>query len=168
VTSGAGDNRRPRGGRGRFVRSRETAARDARAAQLRVEGLTYQAIADRLGFTHRDLARRAVERVLLATVREVGDELRALELARLDRLWAAAWQVMNADHPVVSHGRVVVDEVGVPVSDWRPVLAAIDRLLRVMERRSALLGLDAPRNAPGGLSLAQIEAEIDRLEAGEE
>lgn len=164
MTSSHGDKRRPRNGRGRFVRSADTAVRDARATQLRAEGLTFQQIADRLGYGHRDLARRAVERALLATVRESADELRTLELDRLDRLWAEAWAVLKADHPTVSHGQVVRDDAGAVVVDWRPTLAAIDRLLRVMDRRARLLGLDAPRTAPAGWSLDEIDAEILRLE----
>jgi hypothetical protein len=39
---------------------------------------------------------------------------------------------------------VVRGEDGEPVLDDAPVLAAIDRLLRIQERRARLLGLDAP------------------------
>lgn len=44
-------------------------------------------------------------------------------------------------------------------------LQAIDRLLRISERRSRLLGLDAPvRTRVGTITLDAIESEIERLE----
>jgi len=166
VTSDAGHNDRPRNGRGRFVRSPDTAVRDAAAARLRVEGHTFQQIADRLGYRHRGLARRAVERALMGTIRESADELRALELARLDEMWCRSWSVMATPYATVSGGRVVRDGDGKVVPDWKPILDAIDRLLKIMERRARLLGLDAPRKV-SGWSIAEIEAEIARLEEGD-
>lgn len=58
---------------------------------------------------------------LRKTLREPADEVRLLELERLDALTYALWpEAMQRN------------------------LGAIDRLLRVMERRDTLLGLDAP------------------------
>jgi len=149
------------------VRTPETAERDAEAARLRVQGRTYQQIADALGLSHRDLARRAVERALTDVVREPAAELRALELERLDALWREAWRVMQTNHVRVSGGRVVEHD-GKPLRDDGPVLAAIDRLVRISERRCHLLGLNAPIRI-GVLTLDQIDEEIRRLveETGE-
>jgi hypothetical protein len=47
-----------------------------------------------------------------------------------------------------------------------PVLQAIDRLLKIQERRARLLGLDAPtQHRVNVLSEDAIDAEIARLEA---
>lgn len=161
MTSDQGDSSRSRNGRGRYVRSPETAERDAEAARLRVQGRTYQQIADRLGLSHRDLARRAVDRALTATVQEPAEELRSLELLRLDELWRTAWRVLTTEHVRVSAGRVV-EHQGKPLRDNGPALAAIDRLVRISERRCRLLGLDAPLSVTV-LTLDQIDAEIRRL-----
>lgn len=134
---------RPHGGDGQFVRSLTTAQRDARAAELRSKGWTYPRIAAELGFNHRADAHNAVKRVLNETVREAGEDVRTLELERLDRLEAAANEVLEREHVTVSNGRVVVLHE-TPLPDDGPVLAAIDRLLKIQERRARLLGLDAP------------------------
>jgi hypothetical protein len=137
-----------RGPNGRYERSPATAERDARAAQLRADGWTYPAIAAALGFASKGHANDAVKRALAATVREPSDQLRALELERLDKMYRAATGVLERPHVTVSQGRVVVmpgqDGGEVPVPDDAPVLTAIDRLLKVQERRAKLLGLDAP------------------------
>ncbi|MFE3004232.1 MULTISPECIES: hypothetical protein [unclassified Streptomyces] len=156
---------RPHGGDGQFVRSLTTAQRDAEAARLRTQGWTYQRIADHLKFKQRADAYNAVKRVLDATVREAGEDIRALELERLDRLEAAANEVLERQHVTVSNGRVVSLN-DAPLPDDGPVLAAIDRLLKIQERRARLLGLDAPAKAAITISperaaaLEQLVAEL--------
>ncbi|MFC9752994.1 hypothetical protein [Streptomyces sp. NPDC056921] len=158
-------NARPHDGRGRFVRTLTTAQRDAEAALLRSKGWTYPRIAAELGYGHRADAYNAVQRVLKETVREVGENVRALELERLDRLEAAANEVLEREHVTVSNGRVV-DLQGAPIPDAGPVLAAIDRLLKIQERRAKLLGLDAPLKRDVTLTderAAAIEALVEEL-----
>ncbi|NUS76698.1 MAG: hypothetical protein HOV70_10925 [Streptomyces sp.] len=148
---------RPHGGDGQFVRSLTTAQRDAEAARLRTQGWTYPRIADHLGFKHRADAWNAVQRVLKDTVREAGDDVRAIELERLDAELARladvereVWTVLKRKHVTVSNGQVIrVD--GEPLLDDAPVLQAADRLVKIEdarrrngERRARLLGLDAP------------------------
>lgn len=132
-----------RDGKGRFVRDLTTAQRDAEAARLRSAGHSYQHIADVLEYADRGSAHHGVQRVLKETVQEAGDELRALELSRLDAMYVAAMGVLENRHVTVSNGKVVTlhDQ---PIEDDAPVLAAIDRLLKIQERRARLLGLDAP------------------------
>lgn len=130
---------------GRFARNLDTAARDGRACTLRRDGATYQEIADRLGFSDRSAARHAVERALAAAVREPAAELRELELMRLDRLYLVASELLDGDDRDVR-------------------LKAVDRLVRISERRSRLLGLDAPTKIEG-FTIDQIDAEIARLSA---
>ena len=151
--------KRTHGGNGRFVRTVDTAERDAEAARLRTRGYSYQQIADELGWVSRGDAYRAVQRVLADTVKEAGDEVRAIELARLDHLHTAAMDVLEREHFTVSNGPVEGHDDG-------PVLAAIDRLLKIQERRAKLLGLDAPTKQAisiGPDRLAAIEQLAEEL-----
>lgn len=99
------------------------AERRARALQLRKEGANFDQIAEELGMS-RSAAHKTVQRAIaeLATLAETEvAELRALESARLDELHQAVWpQAVAGDLP------------------------ALDRVIRIMERRARLLGLDAP------------------------
>ena len=161
-------NARPHDGNGRFVRTVNTAERDAEAARLRARGYSYQQIADELGWSSKGDAHHAVKRVLADTVKEAGDEVRALELARLDGLHRAAMDVLEREHVTVSNGRVVaLNET--PLPDDGPVLAAIDRLLKIQERRARLLGLDAPTKQAISISPERAAA-IEQLaeELGEQ
>jgi hypothetical protein len=49
--------------------------------------------------------------------------------------------------PAYSNGRLMLDENGKPVLDAGPRLAALDRLIKINERVSKVLGLDAPVKA---------------------
>lgn len=173
VTSDQGHSGKPRGGRGRFIKSPSTAKRDAEAARLRAEGKTYDEIAEALKFSDRSLARRAVERALAVAVREPADELRHLELIRLDALWMQAAKVMTTEHLTVNQGRVIEGPDGLPLKDDAPVLSAIDRLLKIMERRAKLVGLDAASKVEVmsveaiDREIADLTAELGRVEADE-
>jgi hypothetical protein len=151
-----------RGPNGKFLRTTDTARRDGEAAELRSRGCTYQQIADQFGYSNRTNARRAVERALAATVREPADEVRTLHLAQLDELTREALAVLHRPHVMVSHGRIVQGTDGQPLLDDGPVLQAIDRLIRIQERRAKLLGLDAPIEVQG-FTIDQIDAEIRAL-----
>jgi hypothetical protein len=87
---------------------------------MRLAGATYQVIADRLEWSGPSGAHQEVARALRAG-EGAADDLRELELARLDVLQAAVWPRAVAGH-----------------------LPSVDRVLAVMRRRSRLLGLDAP------------------------
>jgi hypothetical protein len=140
-----------------------SAQRDAAAAKLRAEGKTYDAIAEALNFNDRSAARKGVQRALVAVVQEAGDELRALEVERMNRLLDTAWQIMERPHYAHSAGRLILmdDE---PVLDDAPSLMAMDRILKIMERRAKLLGLDAPVRHEV-LTIDAIDQELARLDA---
>lgn len=153
---------------GRKQRTIDTAERDADAARLRAQGKTYQTIAETLGWTHASAARKAVQRALVAVVQEAGDELRVLEVERLNDLLDRAYQVMDTVHYAHSAGKLIERydaEQGrfEPLRDSAPILGAMDRVLKIMERRAKLLGLDAPTRHEV-LTLEGIDAEIARLE----
>jgi hypothetical protein len=152
-----------RGKNGKFTRSLDTAEKDAEAARLRARGQSYREIAAALGYQDDSGSYRAVQRALVATVAEPADELRALQVAQLDMLAQQALGVLEREHISISQGRVMcIDDV--PVPDDGPVLAAIDRLLKIQERRAKLLGLDAPSRHEV-VSLDALDAEINRLSA---
>jgi hypothetical protein len=154
-----------RDGNGRFSRDPDTAARDAEACRLRARNLTYRQIADELGIDVR-AAYDGVQRALKDTLQEPADDLRRLELERLDELARQARGVMEATHYVVDKGNVVMWE-GSPLLDDAPVLAAVDRLLKVQDRRAKLLGLDVPVKrqveVEGSLRYEIIGVEADDL-----
>ena len=99
------------------------AERRARALEMRKAGASFEEIGAEVG-TSTAAAHKAVQRALADLNRLAeGDaaELRGLELARLDALLAAVW-------PAATNGE----------------LPSVDRALKIGERRSKLLGLDAP------------------------
>lgn len=154
-----------RGGNGRFERNLETATRDADAARLRARGRTYRQIATELDMAGPGKAYEAVRRVLAETTQEAADDLRLIELERLDQMYQAALKVLETEHYAVSHGRVIyLEDGGPPLTDDGPALQAMDRLLKIQERRAKLLGLDAPTKANVTVSDSMTE-EISRLAA---
>jgi hypothetical protein len=127
--------------------------RERQAVALHLQGETSDAIADALGFVNRGGAWKAVQRGLARFVVPAIAEARTVELARLDRLHKAVWQrAISGDIP------------------------AIETVLRLMERRARLLGLDAPVRVDlralvadsatrFGLDEAERRALFDRLSA---
>lgn len=154
-----------RGADGKFARSLETAERDAEACRLRSRGLSYAQIAAELGIS-RTQAYEGVQRALREIVSEPAEELRHLELLRLDEMYRAALAVLEGRHYVVDKGGVVMMD-GVPVEDDGPRLAAIDRLLKIQERRAKLLGLDTPVKQEvdlnGGIRYEVVGVDLDQV-----
>jgi hypothetical protein len=154
-----------RSGNGRFERTVETARRDAQAANLRAQGMTYTDIMDEMGYDSPGTVYSAVQRALLATVAEPAAEARVFELRRLDMALLVAFRILRTDHAVLHQGQKVLDgETGLPLIDDKPKLMAIDRIVRIAERRAKLLGLDVPTQIQV-LSPDVIDAEIARLSA---
>jgi transcriptional regulator with XRE-family HTH domain len=134
--------------------------RRAEMLTLRLEGLTLEQIGDRMG-VGKPTVSRVISNALAAHTREPAEELRALELARLDSLYAEALKAVRSFTPVLHNGRIVQipvinsngdtvnhPETGQPLTciaqDRQPVLAGIACAVRIGERRAKLLGLDAP------------------------
>lgn len=116
--------------------------RTRKALELRKAGATYDQIAAQLGYGNRSNAYRAVKEAIHEIIREPAEEVLQLELARLDALLLGCWQKAKT-------------------GDSR----AIDRAIRVMERRSAYLGLDAPKKTATALdgSLSVTNGAHDEL-----
>lgn len=99
----------------------ETLEREAEVLRLRRGGLTFDMIAQRLGFSHASGAHTAYMNACKRIIRDDVDEIRRIEQDRLDIAQAAIW-------PRVTTGDS----------------AAINSLIRIMDRRAKLLGLDMP------------------------
>lgn len=134
---------RARDQHGRIVRTPDQMERDHQAAALKSQGKTFREIGEHFGITPQgafDMVKRAIADI----PRENTEELIALELAKLDAVEAKAYEIMTKHHAYVSpSGKVVYDE-GERLQDDGPVLAAMDRLLKVAAQRAKLLGLNAP------------------------
>ena len=102
------------------------AGKQIQAMQLREAGVSYEKIAETCGYKNRSSAFKAVQAGLKATRAEAGKSLRRLELRRLDRLWMGLYSRATGNPPD---------------------LAAVDRCLKIMHRRAALLGLDIEKLA---------------------
>jgi len=106
--------------------------REIACLELRMAGLTYRAIAAKLGIS-KSGAYHAVMRALRRLNEKSAEataEVRTLEMQRLDDLLETLWP-------------------------YRHKPTYVDRILRVMERRARLLGLDAPerREISGGMEI---------------
>lgn len=101
------------------TRRTDSAARAADALQLRLSGLGFEAIAERLGYRDKSGAWRAVEGQLKQIRRERATEVVSLDLARMDRLLTAVWEKAMKGDPL-----------------------AVDRVLKILERRAKYYGLD--------------------------
>lgn len=154
----SGEQGRTRSGVGRYVPPEGTPERDAEAFRMRSRGATFAEIAIALGFVDSSHVSKAMRRHLDRIVKPAADEYRALMDERLDYMRREALRVLEATHYRVSEGRVIYhadcscpkDLYGTPCPHWQPleddspVLAAIDRLLKIEERQAKLHGLDAP------------------------
>jgi len=127
---------------GQFTATVETAELDAEAARLRSRSMSYRAIAEQLSCSV-SVAHDRVQRGLAAVRSEPAAALVALELAKLDRLEEHLLAVMEREHPLCQHGRVVTGPDGEPLTDPGPPLAAAAQLVRCSESRRKLLGMDA-------------------------
>ena len=112
------------------------AERRLKAFELRKAGLSYKQIGDALGVSE-SMACKDVHKILRDLAEKTeghAREYRQLELERVDALMAPLW-------PRARGRRVTNPDTGV-VEDIPPDLKAMDRLMRLMERRAKLLGLD--------------------------
>lgn len=119
------------------------AARAVVALQLALEGHDYQTIANRAGYASKGAAFNAVQRELQRTLQPAADAIRTMEVARLDGLLTVYLpKAMSGD-------------------GW-----SMDRVLRIMERRAGLLGLDAKADAAaiaGQVLIRRYDANVEAV-----
>jgi len=140
----ANPNQGSRSGNGRYIRSPETVARDAQVCELRAQGLTLQQIADELDFAGTGSVSEALRRGMRDIIQGPAERLLAVHMDRLETLYAAAVDVLEADHVVVSHGRIVCDNDGMPLKDNGPKLAAIREARATLDSFWSLTGMKKP------------------------
>jgi hypothetical protein len=128
--------------KGTIEEQKATLARRAECFKMRMQGHTFPAIAQALGYNSKQAAWSDYQAALRDARAEYTDdleELRAFELVRLDAIAARAWE-----HDVTGD------------------IKALDVLLKVSDRRARLLGLDQP--VKHELSMSLLDAEIARLD----
>jgi hypothetical protein len=135
-----------RDSRGQFIGTVDTDIRAANAARLKADNprMTYKEIADAVGYSNKGDAWRAVDRCRKAVLSTAGADLVASEAALLDDQFVSAMEVLERDHVMVSHGRVITDDAGVPLLDDGPKLAALREMRAIRESYRKLLGVDQP------------------------
>ncbi len=130
----------------------EQAKRDTEVLDLRLAGLSPRAIAVKVGLTRamvRDILQRALDDAAADREDRAG-HLLEVELSRLDRLHASLWD--RATDPAMATVDVPAEnEAGMKAYDGQD--KAVDRVLKIAERRHKLLGLEKapePPAAKGG------------------
>lgn len=118
--------------------------KERQALELRRAGATYQDIATAIGYATPQGAYLAYQRALKRTLSDAGaEELREMELDRLDRLQRAVWaKALAGEYP------------------------AVDRVLKIMAQRAQYLGLYAPAKMQVEAVVydaGTIESEVARL-----
>jgi hypothetical protein len=110
----------PRGKPGRAQKKVEARLRALEAVRGILAGHTYQQVADDLGYKNRGTVHRIVQHALARHEVEGVEELRALELERLDRIQIAFWGLATS-------GDVRAAEVVLRVIAARCRLLQLDR-----------------------------------------
>jgi hypothetical protein len=102
-------------------KAKELEAKELKVLDLRRAGFTFQRIAEEVGYATPSGAQRALERIMSRNIPMAPEEFRWQELDRLDRMQVALWpRAMKGDD------------------------RAIGTIVRLMERRAKLVGIDAP------------------------
>jgi hypothetical protein len=159
----------------------QTAERRAKLMALVIDGrYSWEQIADKLGYASRgaactDYKRAWEDRLNEATL--TTDEFRRQHLANLMETRRVAVEVMRRDHVHVSAGKIVREELGVhagpdgpeyelgaPLMDDGPTLAAIDRVAKIDAQIAQLLGLNAPTRVEAEGSLTVTVVGVDPAE----
>lgn len=123
-------------------------------------GATQEAIAATHGISQQRVSQ------ILADVRaQIPEEDRAdlvrREVDLLDRLRREVLELWDAPpKPAYSNGRMMVDEDGLPIPDHSARLAAVDRAVRLHERLSKLVGLDAAQKTEATVKVDPEDLEV--------
>jgi hypothetical protein len=156
-TTGAGHTAEPalqgktRDGSGKFVRTIDGARRDAAAAEYLADnpGTSYRQLAERFGYYDRGAAWRAIQGLKARSSGPAVTRLIQAESEQLDSLYVMALEIIERNHVIVSHGKVVTmrdPDTGEekPLQDDGPRLQAIQTALRIRDQYQNLHGLKQP------------------------
>lgn len=134
--------------------------RDYDIWQLRAKGHSVQEIADLTGYSPSQV-RSSLSRVAEEYKVEAAAEIIKMELDRLDIMLQHAMQILEERYVAYSHGKMMLDDAGNPVMDPAPVLKAIDSVIKIMDRRSKYLGLDAPTRSEQSINVHKDPSAAD-------
>ena len=114
------------------------ADRSREAFELRKRGLTFEQIGDRLGISRQAAHQMVTKRLdeCIAQTKSDAKQVVEMELHRLDAMIAALWDEATTNPPADT-------SEGVASAMYESRHDAIDRVLKLMERRAKYLGLDA-------------------------
>jgi len=130
----------------------DTVDKEKKVLELRRGGLTFDLIAQRLGYASASGAHKAYMSACKRIVYEDVVEVRKSEMDRLDIAQAAIWGDL-------------IDTVNTDANTRAKLVMA---LMKIMERRARLLGLDMPTKAQVEVTTYDrntIDAEVERLVA---
>ena len=123
-------------------------------------GKTNEALAAEYGISNQRVSQ------ILAKIRqdmpaEDRADLVRREVDLLDRLRREVLELWDAPpKPAYSNGRMMVDEDGLPIPDHSARLAAVDRAVRLHERLSKLVGLDAAQKTEATVKVDPEDLEV--------
>lgn len=105
---------------GNVTRRIQAMEKQRRALEMRKAGATYHAIAQAVGYGDASAARKAIERAIADVIQEPAQEVRTIQIERLNHMLLTLWPKVQA-------------------GDER----AIDTALRVMDKLDRLMGTDS-------------------------
>lgn len=120
-------------------RDYDRAERKRNALELRLAGASYRDIAQALEVSPATALQDCKE-ALADIPAQQADEMRTVELSRLDRLQRAVWP------------RAVKGD-----------LQAVDRAIKIIDRRAKLFGLDAPQQVQITANDIDLDAAVDKM-----
>lgn len=120
-------------------REYDRAERKKNALELRLAGASYRDIAQALEVSPATALQDCKE-ALADIPAQQADEMRTVELSRLDRLQRAVWpRAIKGD------------------------LQAVDRAIKIIDRRAKLFGLDAPQQVQITANDIDLDAAVDKM-----
>ena len=120
-------------------REYDRAERKRNALELRLAGASYRDIAQALEVSPATALQDCKE-ALADIPAQQADEMRTVELSRLDRLQRAVWpRAIKGD------------------------LQAVDRAIKIIDRRAKLFGLDAPQQVQITANDIDLDAAVDKM-----
>lgn len=130
----------------------------------RVDGIPFRDIARKFGVAVGTV-HKLVKEYQPAAAQGAAEMWREHEIEKLDELETRVWKMLDKRYYKVDHGKLIRiehPETGedVPMLDDGPILAAVDRLLKLSERRSKLLGLDKPQQAEITHKTESVDSEL--------
>lgn len=129
----------------------DVAAKYREVVRLRTMGVTFDDIAERVGYKSRGAAYEAYRAALRWWGAAPVTEARQLEEERLEVLWRTAMARLQLAQTSEE-------------SDTGEVLSVLNTAVNLMKRKAALLGLDAPRQVElAGTLETSVETDIGEL-----